>query len=689
VCCALGAKGATVLAPKADDGTTALECIGQWGEQRDDAPASAARALDTCAPCWTPSTAALPLRIDGRAIAAAVFVLGAPASAEGRALVETMLDVCALSLDRARHLEGETEALGLLHATERGARHAAERLTVVLEAGEAIARASEPEEVIERLVRATVPRYADWCAVDLVDESGGIVLASVAHADPQKIAFARELRRRFPLVPETSAIHRVARSKKAELFGEVTDAMLEARIADPEELAMTRSIGIASVMIVPLIVHGHALGVLSMISSSAERRYDAVDLRLGEKLASRAALALHNAILIRQLRTRAEAEREAREAETNARRLKDEFLATVSHELRTPLNAILGWSTLLRSGRLAPETHERALATIERNARAQARLVDDILDVSRITSGKLAIRSDPLDAGAVLLLALEVVRPAALAKDIDVTTDADADLVVRGDADRLQQVYWNLLSNAVKFTPRGGSIEVAAKTVGPAVVVSVTDTGEGIRQDFLRHVFEPFRQADGTPTRAHGGLGLGLAIARHLVHLLGGEIAASSAGPGLGSTFTVSLPASTGAVNTRTSTRARPARLRDVDVLVVDDDADARDLASIVLSAEGARVRTAASAREALECIHQQTPDVLLCDIGMPEEDGLSLLPRARAAAGVPLPAIAYTAYADDASAEGAMHAGFDSQVTKPVDANTLVATVVRLVSRPAVSAAT
>jgi CheY-like chemotaxis protein len=406
--------------------------------------------------------------------------------------------------------------------------------------------------------------------------------------------------------------------------------------------------------------------------------FSAVDRAFAMNLAEQSAQALDRARLYA-------GERAAKRGAEEASRLKDEFLATVSHELRTPLNAILGWASMLRSGRLDLEAVERALATIERNARAQARLVDDVLDVSRIISGKLGIRTEPLEVGSVLHQALDVVRPAALAKEVVVEVDVARSLRVRGDTDRLQQVYWNVLANAVKFTPRRGKISVRAFASDGSVVVTVTDTGQGVCPDFLPHLFEPFRQADGSTTRAHGGLGLGLSIARHLVQLHGGDIAATSPGEGRGSTFTITLPETAEVPQMLATGRHRPAaRLRGLDVLVVDDDEDARELTAMVLAGEGAVVRTASSAKRALAHITEKTPAILVCDIGMPEEDGLSLLPRARAATearGERFPALAFTAYADAEHAELVQRAGFDAHLTKPVDAPALVSAVADLAS--------
>jgi PAS domain S-box-containing protein len=368
-----------------------------------------------------------------------------------------------------------------------------------------------------------------------------------------------------------------------------------------------------------------------------------------------------------------------------ANRAKDEFLATLSHELRTPLNAMLGWSHMMRSAVLPPATQRRALEALERNAKAQAQLVEDLLDVSRIVSGKLQIRSEEVDLPRVVAEAVDSVRPAAAAKGLNIEYDAEPEtsIVVLGDADRLRQIVWNLLSNATKFTPHGGRIAVGVQRVNGSVEVVVRDTGEGIPRHFLRHVFERFRQAESSVARRHGGLGLGLAIVRHLTEAHGGSVSAASAGKGKGATFTVTLPVH--AVRQRHQPSpampfARSTALRGAHILVVDDDADARDLVRLVLEMHGADVTTVASAGEALHVLSQRPFHVLIADIGMPEQDGYSLIEAVRAlgpGCGGNLPAIAATAYASVRERAKALEAGYGWHIPKPIDPDQLVATVI------------
>ncbi|HEX8162374.1 MAG TPA: hybrid sensor histidine kinase/response regulator [Pyrinomonadaceae bacterium] len=395
-----------------------------------------------------------------------------------------------------------------------------------------------------------------------------------------------------------------------------------------------------------------------------------------------------------------ESEQAARlDAEANSR-LKDEFLATVSHELRTPLTAILGWAHLLRRGLPDQETAAHALEVIERNGRAQLHLVEDLLDVSRIISGKLLLDVRPVDLSSVIGAALEAARPAAESKGIELRRALDpAASGVVGDADRLQQIVWNLVNNAVKFTPAGGRVEVRLTPVASGVEIDVSDTGVGIAPDFLPLVFDRFRQADAATTRNYGGLGLGLAIVRQLVELHGGEVYARSEGTGRGTTFTVRLPLApppapppaqaaghAGATGTTDDAPDRES-LSGLRVLVVDDEPDARELFARTLSECGALTLVAASAAEALAAIERERPDVLLADIGMPGEDGYALIDKIRSlppGRGGLTPAAALTAYAHAEDRLRALRAGFQIHLPKPVKPAELVNAIAGLAGRVA-----
>lgn len=391
-------------------------------------------------------------------------------------------------------------------------------------------------------------------------------------------------------------------------------------------------------------------------------------------------------------------EQEARQKAEEASRLKDEFLATVSHELRTPLTAVVGWSHMLQHGQLDEKTSASALEAIARNARSQTQLIDDLLDVSRIITGRLRLDVRAADPPAFIEAAIDAVRPAADAKGVRIQKVIDTGVgAVAGDPERLQQVVWNLLSNAIKYTPRGGRVQVRLERVNSHIEIVVSDTGSGISSEFLPYVFDRFRQADMSTTRHHGGLGLGLSIVRHLIELHGGTVHAESEGAGRGATFTVTLP-QVGvyqrddrperrhpAANSSKYEFDCPERLDDLRVLVVDDESDTRDVLKAMLGECGAEVISAGSAAEALEVFERSRPDVLICDIGMPEEDGYQLIRNIRARPveqGGRTPAVALTAYARAEDRLRALRAGYQMHIPKPVEVNELVAIVASVVAR-------
>ena len=383
-------------------------------------------------------------------------------------------------------------------------------------------------------------------------------------------------------------------------------------------------------------------------------------------------------------------EQAARMNAEEASRLKDAFLATLSHELRTPLTAILGWSSMITRRPGDAKQTVYAAQVIERNARRQARLVDDLLDVSRMVSGQMRLQLSTVSLDAVVDEALEAVRPGAEAKSLELVKRADAPVgIIRGDADRLQQVVWNLLSNAVRFTPQGGRIEVRLREVDNEAEIRVTDTGIGLSPDFVPHVFDRFRQADSSMSRIHGGLGLGLSIVRHLVELHGGTVRAESAGEGQGAAFTVRLPmhadarAIARAADSGPRSDAPPLALQGMRVLIVDDDPDTRELLRAMLEDAGAIVATTASAGETRAVIGRQPPDLLIADIGMPNEDGYSLMRSVRALETDlthRVPAIALTAHARAEDVDRALASGFQVHLAKPVEASQLVSAIATLV---------
>jgi signal transduction histidine kinase/CheY-like chemotaxis protein len=386
-------------------------------------------------------------------------------------------------------------------------------------------------------------------------------------------------------------------------------------------------------------------------------------------------------------------EREARRHAEEADRLKDEFLATLSHELRTPLTAIFGWASLLRSGDVPDGEVNEALQIIERNARAQARLVDELLDVSRIITGNLQVELRPIELSTVVEVASSGLRPAAQAKNITLEFEPSAEAqIVRGDQGRLRQVVWNLILNAIKFTPRDGRVNVRLQSESHFVRLIVEDNGEGISQEFLPYVFDRFRQAEGSISRKQGGLGLGLAVVRHLVELHGGSVSAASDGPGHGATFIVNLPlapeetiTNPASEGTGTPESQRVKRLEGLRVLIVEDDDDSRSLLSMMLKRHGADVTAASTSQEAISAIYEVTPDVLVSDIGLPGEDGYELMRRVREATagngGISV-AIALTGYAGEKDREQALAAGYDEHLAKPIEPIQLVAAIASLTGR-------
>ena len=439
-----------------------------------------------------------------------------------------------------------------------------------------------------------------------------------------------------------------------------------------------------SSLAVPMAVMGRIIGTIEVQSYKSDA-YQPEHVTAMSMAANLTAVAIENVRLLKL-------ERSAREHAEESNRLKDEFLATVSHELRTPLTAILGWARLLESGGLDSQVTQQAIETIWRNAKAQAQIVDDILDVSRIITGNLYMDLHPTEVVPVVRNAINVVRPTADAKGIRIEAQIDnLPATVAGDANRLQQVIWNLLSNAVKFTNNGGRVLVKVSQANAAVEISVTDTGQGIAREFLPYVFDRFSQADSTTTRHHGGLGLGLAIARHLVEIHGGTIRAQSRGAGEGATFTITLPllvtAKTGEMASISDKSLPPAPqlLAGVNVLLVDDDSDTLSLMATALKRRQANVTAVSSAGEAIQAIREQRPDVLVSDIAMPGEDGYGLIEKVRSLENgdtQEIPAVAITAYAKDEDRERALSSGFQIYLAKPIELTELVSVVARAARR-------
>ena len=496
------------------------------------------------------------------------------------------------------------------------------------------------DELVDVVQRLPVPFVADAAMVHVAGDAGTVRLLGGVHGH---------------------ALHEPAVASLAA-------TMIQSGVST----TMTTSIAGAAAALVPLSLDGRVKAVLSLVSES-ERRLQPSHGYVVDEMARRIRLALDRIQLYR----------EAQEAN----RLKDEFLSTLSHELRTPLNAIFGWARILRSRNLESTT-AHAVEVIERNAEAQIRLIEEVLDVSRIVTGKMTLASEAVDLRAILRAAIDNVRPGMQAKRIRIEERIDEVPPVLGDGHRLQQVFWNLLSNAVKFTGESGIITITLRAEPTHVEFEIADTGVGIRRDVLPFVFDRFRQADSSMKRTHGGLGLGLAIVRHIVELHGGSVSAVSPGEGHGATFLFQLPSADRTLATSTGSASAPSpgtttapTLRGRTILVVEDHDDARELIAGVLERSGGRVIAAASTREAVERVRDIRPDLLLADLGLPGEDGYALLNRFRAIYP-DVPAIALTAYARETDRDRALAAGFVQHVIKPVDPEQLIDLVATVISK-------
>ena len=496
------------------------------------------------------------------------------------------------------------------------------------------------------------------------------------------------------------------------------------RLNDSDELLRERgktSELISAFLGAPILSGEAVCGWVYLLNKLNAEEFSEADERLAATLATQVGIAYENAVLYSdaqrhatelqlEITERQQAEEEraqllvreqaAREEAEQANRTKDEFLATLSHELRTPLTAILGWSHLVRTGKLDKPQLTRAVETIERNARSQSQLIDDLLDVSRIITGKLQIDPIKVDVCAVVEAAIDAVRPSFEAKNIRFkTVKVDKECLVSGDANRLQQIFWNLFSNAVKFSPEGGTVTVEVKKKKQQVRVSVSDSGTGITPEFLPYIFDRFRQADGSTTRTHGGLGLGLSIVKHLVQLHGGSVEVTSDGKDKGSTFTVNLPL----LPSESSTKLEETAVADIDgngvapgalkilkglrILVVDDEADSRDLVSAILMRCGSDVNCCESASDGMKAFRTWKPDLLVSDIGMPVEDGYSLIKKVRklkTKRAREMPAIALTAYATKEDQERTLASGFQMHVAKPIDPEELITSIAKVMGSSA-----
>src|SRR5688500_4846090 len=520
---------------------------------------------------------------------------------------EGLLYMYARDLSETRRAEEERVKL-IREQTARAAAEASERRTAFLaEAATALAASLDYAETLAKLAHLAVPVLGDWAYIDVSDEQGEVNRLEVAVADESKTEIAEALKKNPPSRDGHGPQSEVIRCGQPTLIEDLASADLATLVDNDEQREVLRAMGARSMMVVPLLARDRCLAALTVVSAQSRRRYGRDDLDLVAELGRRGAHAVDNARLYR-------ASQEARNAAEKANRAKDEFLATLSHELRTPLTPILGWTVMLRSGNLDQPSILRGLEVIERNVRAQTQLIGDLLDVSRIITGKLRLEVRPIALAPVVEAGVDAVRSSAEAKEITVALDLPGGLPqVLGDPDRLQQVVWNLVSNAVKFTPQQGRIEVKLAKRDSHIALQVRDSGKGITADFLPFVFDRFRQADSTSTRSHGGLGLGLAIVRHLVELHGGTVHAASGGDGTGAVFTVQLPlmapSETGEEHPGAPATDAGAsgdvRLDGLKVLVLEDENDVRDFLSVSLVQYGAEVSAFATTAEALQAIEE------------------------------------------------------------------------------------
>ena len=577
-------------------------------------------------------------------------------------IVTALAAQAAVGIENARLYDALTRSETRYKSLSHDQKLAEDNVRFLAEASELLASSLDYETTLRNLADLAVRAIADWCTVDICNPDGvGYRRLAVAHVDPAKVEFAHEFRRRYPPPPERDTVARVIHTGKAEWMAEIPRELIEQSAQDEEHARMMKEIGLRSFIIVPLTAHGRVLGALSLVTTpESGRRLGEADVRLAEELARRAGVAIENARLF--------------SAANAANRAKDEFLATLSHELRTPMTAVLGWARMMKMGLNGEETAE-AIDAIEKSATVQMQLIEDILDMSRIMAGKMSIEPGAVDLRTVTEAALTTVRPTATTKGIEIVTSYAPQLApVLGDGNRLHQVVWNLLTNAIKFTSRGGTIFVRIACDEHVVTVTVHDTGSGIDPEFLPHVFERFRQQDSSTTRAHGGIGIGLAIARYLVELHGGTIIAESEGAGRGATFRVELPVMESAghpVAPMTAPDHEMPELDGLSVLVVDDEAMSRDVIVAMLRRCHANVDVAQSAAEAHARVARHRPDVIVCDIAMPGEDGYTFV-RTLRGTHPHLPVIALTAFGGPEDRDRALRSGFSAYLKKPIDPVTL-----------------
>ena len=574
----------------------------------------------------------------------------------------TLMEYATPLFDTSGRVRG---AIGIfMDITEH--RRVAEEQRFLAHASAFLSSSLDYETTLRALARLAVPMFGDYCAVDVLKDDGTFARVDLVVDDPDRRDIGEGLRRYPPKLAVEGPAVRAIKSGEPFIDNDTGPDKSSRSAQTPEHLELLRRFGVRSFQMVPLRSRGRTLGLFTTGSFSG-RQYNEHDLALAQDVATRAGLALDNAMLYRT----------AQEAD----RLKEDFLATLSHELRTPLNALLGWMHILKMASADEPTRKRALESIERNARAQAILINDLLDVSRAMRGKLRVESSPVDLSAVILAAIDSIRPAVRARDLDVNLSIGRLAgQVWGDADRLEQVMWNLLSNAVKFTKPGGRIDVTVEETFESVRIAVSDNGVGIDPAFLPHVFERFRQADSSSTRTQSGLGLGLAIVRNLVDLHGGTVAVHSAGLERGASFVVTLPTRHPGLSTAPAIPAVSVpSLNGIRVLAIDDDQDSRELILLTVRAAQGNVMVLSSAARALDAMATFRPHVVISDLAMPGMDGYALVRAIAASVPNPPPVIAMSGHVSERDVQQSIEAGFARHLGKPADYQRLVETIAEL----------
>lgn len=579
------------------------------------------------------------------------------------------------SVEQVRDSSGKPggSAVVVRDITERVLRE--ERRRLLADASARLSESLDMNASLQAFASTIVASLADICVVDLV-EGEGMVRVAVAAGEQSDPAIVERFRRFAPAParvehPSVSSV----RERDLVVRNRIPAEQWAAMTTNPEHLELVRALRLHSLVSAPIPVGEQIAGAIVFVRGHREEPFSEEDVELIRELAARAGNALHHAWLYH--------------AADQANRAKDAFLATLSHELRTPMTSILGWIQILRMEGRDQEALDEGLGVIEKSARAQAQLIEDLLDLSRIDMGKLHMEMHEIDLGDVAHAAVDTIAPAARAKDIRLSTSIAPDVVVSGDANRMQQVVWNLLSNAVKFTPRGGTVALTVDSAGSRARILVRDTGKGIDPAFLPMVFERFQQADSATTRRFGGLGLGLSIVRQLVELHGGSVHAQSEGEGKGATFVVNLPipAIRETDRGRGAAGAESATPRDllakVCVLIVEDDPASANMMATLLSRVGADVELCDSVSGALDLLRIRRPHVLISDIAMPDEDGFDLIRQVRNRLRIPperLPALALTAFGDMETKVAVLGAGFQRHLQKPANVDDILANVVELV---------